>query len=67
VNNGKLANNGNNNVKQIEEKLEENRNYKDLLINIMSVGNEKEMEEESKIFIKKTQKKHLFFYKKISI
>ena len=35
-------------MKQIEEKLEESRNYKDLLLNILSVSNEGEMEVESK-------------------
>ena len=35
-------------IKQIEEKLEEARNYKDLLLNILSVANEAEMETESK-------------------
>jgi hypothetical protein len=37
-------------VKQIEEKLEESRNYKDLLMNILSVNKEQEMEQDSKIF-----------------
>lgn len=37
-------------IKEIEEKIEENRNYKELLLNIMSVKKESEMEEESNFY-----------------
>ena len=38
---------GNNALKAIEEKLDENRNHKELLLNILSVKNESEIDNES--------------------
>lgn len=40
--------NANNQLKEIQEKIEENKNYKDLLVNILSVNKEEEIEQDSK-------------------
>lgn len=44
--------NANNQLKEIQDKIEENRNYKDLLVNIISVTKEEEIEQDSKIYNK---------------